>query len=370
MDQPGKRRSQSLLLAAQHQLRQPLNALSLLIGELRQGPSGRELAAIADEMRYALQLSNGWLQAIVDLERVEQGLVEPQPIAVPLQEIFDRLREEFAPRCAEHGLALRVVPTRATVRADPAILHRILALLLDNAVKFTPAGRLLLGCRRAGDGLRVELWDSGPGLSSDDAQAVFEPFIRLENEVRPRERGLGLGLAYAQQLAALAGERLTVAGRPGRGCCFALTLGSAAGAAGLAERSAADALGNPLAGAEVVLLEGSDSARLREYLESWGAAVRVVVPKALAAAVVAAPRLVIADRAAFGAAGGWQLARPPGTAVLLVGDLPAEPSGVLAPGIHALQRPVRPARLRALCHFAMTRPAEAPADARSSGPGQ
>src|SRR3546814_18340425 len=93
-------------------------------------------------------------------------------------------------------------------------------LLLDNAAKFTPAGKVLLGCRRFGGGVRIEVRDSGPGIAEKQAAQVFEPFFRLENEVRPRERGLGLGLAYARRLAELAGDSLTLTGRPGRGCCF------------------------------------------------------------------------------------------------------------------------------------------------------
>src|SRR3546814_5846720 len=103
VDQPGKRRPRSLLLAAQHQLRQPLNALGLLVGDLRQGASGcdlggRELEGIVADMRYALHLSNTWLDALSDLEAADQGLLEPTLQAVPLQPLFARLQEGFAPR--------------------------------------------------------------------------------------------------------------------------------------------------------------------------------------------------------------------------------------------------------------------------------
>src|SRR3546814_10675391 len=111
------------------------------------------------------------------------------------------------------GLDFRVVSTGAVVRADPDLLRRLLTLLLDNAAKFTPAGKVLLGCRRFGGGVRIEVRDSGPGIAEKQAAQVFEPFFRLENEVRPRERGLGLGLAYARRLAALAGDSLTLTGR-------------------------------------------------------------------------------------------------------------------------------------------------------------
>lgn len=360
MNQPGRRRAQGLLLAAQHQLRQPLNALSLMIGELRQGPGGRDLAGIADDMRHALRLSNAWLDALVDLEAAEQGAVELDLQAVPLQPVFVRLAEDFAPRFAALGLSFRVVATRAAVRADPHHLQRLLALLLDNAAKFTRSGGVLLGCRNAGGRLRIEVRDSGPGVAPEQAARLFEPFFRLENEVRPRERGLGLGLAYARRLAELAGDRLTVDARPGRGCCFALTLRSAGAAAagGLRDAGAPDgaaAVVNPLAGAEVVVLEGPEAASLRASLVAWGAVVRPVAAGELAAVLAAAPPLLIADSAGFAAAGGWDTGPAGATVLVLVGDVPLERPASPAGAVHALQRPVKPARLRALCHFALTR---------------
>lgn len=364
MDQPERRRAQGLLLAAQHQLRQPLNALSLMIGELRQGPGGRDLAGIADDMRHAVRLSNAWLDALVDLEAAEQGAVELDLQAVPLQPVFGRLEREFAPRLAEFGLSFRVVATRATVRADAAHLYRLLALLLDNAVKFTRSGAVLLGCRNAGGGrLRIEVRDSGAGVSPGQAARLFEPFFRLENEVRPRERGLGLGLAYARCLAELAGDRLTVESRPGRGSCFAVTLrraGAAATAEDLREAGTPDhasAIINPLAGVEVLILEGTDAASLGANLESWGAVARPVAAGGLAAALAAVPPLLIADGADFAAAGGWHQGPADGTALVLVGGVPppAVRGQSTAGAVHALQRPVKPARLRALCHFALTK---------------
>ena len=366
MDHPKKWRARSLLLAAQHQLRQPLNALSLLIGELRQGPSARELNVIADDMRYALQLSNAWLDALSDLEAAEQGMLALDLQAVPLQPLFAALGGDFAPRFAELGLAFRMVPTRATVRADPVQLRRLLALLLDNAAKFTPAGKVLLGCRHAGGSLRIEVWDSGPGVPPEQAARVFEPFVRLENEVRPRERGLGLGLAYARRLAELAGDSLSLVARPGRGCCFALTLqpaGNLAGGATPDDWTPGDTAvipANPLAGAEMLLLEGPEAMVLRASLNSWGAVVRLVAPDGLAEALTTAPRLLIADRAAFAAGGGWQLAVAAETTIVLVSEHPPERPDPPGSAVHSLLRPVKPARLRALCHFALTRPAGAP----------
>ena len=350
MDRPSKRPARSLLLAAQHQLRQPLNALSLLIGELRQEPDGRALKVIADDMNRALQLSNRWLDALCELEAAERDALELVRQAVPLQPLFASLAEEFAPRFASLGQAFRVASTRAVVHADPVQLRRILALLLDNAAKFTSAGQVLLGCRSANGSLLVEVRDSGPGIAPEDVARVFEPFFRLENEVRPSERGLGLGLAIARRLAELTGDRLTLTVQQGRGCCFALSLQPADGAGDAAGGPGAIPA-DPLAGAEVLLLDGPAAATLGAQLSAWGAIVRLVTRDALAAALSLAPKLLIGVREDFAAAG----ARASGkTVIVLVSDRPADEPD--PPGVHSLLRPVRPARLRALCHYALTRP--------------
>lgn len=362
-----KQRSRALLLEAQHQLRQPLNALSLLIGELRQGPGDRDLNAIADDMRYALLLCNAWLDALSELQELEEGLVELKPQAVPLQSVFAGLAETFAPRFAEHGLTFRVVPTQAVARADPFYLQRLLAKLLDNALKFTPSGEVLLGCRREGGGWRVEVWDSGPGVPPEQSDRLFEPFFRLENEVRPRERGLGLGLAYAYRLAKLAGDRLTLRIRRGRGCCFSLTLRQARAEAPRASRCGEGAplapepgvLPNSLQGAQVLLLEGPEAALVRAKLEAWGVGVQSVADAALPRALADSPPLLIAGCEEFEAADGWRVLRQAAgsgeTTIVLIGDEP--PAGPEQPGpaVHHLRRPVSPARLRALCHFALSR---------------
>jgi hypothetical protein len=358
--QPRTRRARSLFLEAQHQLRQPLNALSLLIGELRHGLNPRDFEIVADDMRTALQLSNAWLESLAELDSAEQGLLAPDIHDVALQPVFAKLHDDFAPRFAHLGLDFRVVSSRAVVRADPIFLRRLITLLLDNAAKFTRSGKVLLGCRRAGPDLRIEVWDSGPGIAEEDAARLFEPFFRLDNEVRPRERGLGLGLRYARCLADLTGDRLTLRSTLGRGSCLALTLRASSGLPGgtdgrdAALPSAEPA--NPLEGAEVLLVEGAEAALLRASLESWGAVVRLTPAVELAAALTERPKLVIADRESFAAAGGWEATAGSRTTIIVVSDaLPgsSDPRAVL---VHYLQRPIKPARLRSLCHFALSRP--------------
>ncbi len=373
LKQAGKARGGGYFLEAQHQLRQPLNALSLLIGELRQSTEGGDREAIVDDMRYALDLSNAWLDSLADLEKAENGLLQLRPQELQLQQVFSRLHDEFLAHFTHLGLDFRMVPTRAAVRTDPVVLRRLLSLLLDNAAKFTRDGKVLLGCRRSGGALRVEVWDSGPGVAAQDVARLFDPFYRLENEVRPRERGLGLGLTYARRLAELLGEELTVRSWPGHGSCFALTLHPAARAAapGLAEEAEetfevgllagrpSDAMGNPLAGAAVLLVEGAETTGLKANLESWGAAVTLVPPGGLTVALLVGeaetPDLIIAERQAFEAGEVLQRAASRAAVVLVTEAGAAEPAAGTDAAVHFLQAPVKPARLRALCHYALSR---------------
>ncbi len=384
MDRASKQGSGSLFLDAQHQLRQPLNAISLLIGELRDAADGRDRAAIIEDLRYALQLSNAWLDSLTDLEKAERGLLQLQVQNVPLHQVFARLREDFAGHFAQCGLGFRVVDSHAVVRADPGMLRRLIALLLDNAAKFTRQGRVLLGCRRAGDRLRIEVWDSGLGVAEAEQARLFDPFYRLENEVRPRERGLGLGLTYARRLAAIAGDQLSVASALGKGSCFALTLRRAApgtppgqrkqggvavaaavaapaGSAATAPAGPPDRLpADPMAGTTVLLLAGAEAETLRGSLEAWSARVTVVHAADLGEGLRAGPALLLADQAMLEASGAADLLRQeadPPALILVVDRLFAGEVAAALPAarVHYLERPVRPARLRSLCHYALTR---------------
>jgi len=352
-----RRRAHGLFLEAQHQLRQPLNAISLLVGELRQGAEGRDLEAIVHDMTHALELSKAWLDSLVDLEKAERGLLKPQFQDLPLQQVFSRLRDDFAARFAEQGLGFRVAPTSAVAWADPVLLRQLLSLLLDNAAKFTRQGKVLLGCRRDGDDLRIEVWDSGLGMAAGDLAQMFDPFFRLDNEVRPRERGLGLGLSIARLLAGLAGNELAASSRLGRGSCFTLKLRrSRAAGPGAQTPVPAAAYSNPLDGVEVLLLEEAEAITLRQCLQAWGAVPRQVDGADLASALAGRPRLVIADREAFAAAGGWTLVgeTAPRPAVILLTDQSPADSNTPRADINLLQRPVKAARLRALCHYALS----------------
>ena len=162
------------------------------------------------------------LDKLLDINQLEAGIVRPAIVDFPIKGLLDELRTEFTYHTATNGLDWRVVPSSLTVRSDPRLLEQIIRNLLSNAVKYTTEGKLLLGCRRRGDKLRIEVWDTGPGIPELELQAIFEEFHQLDNPARERSKGLGLGLAIVQRLADLLGHKIDVRSRLGAGSVFTI----------------------------------------------------------------------------------------------------------------------------------------------------
>ena len=237
------------LAAASHDLRQPVQSLYLFTAALSDRLQGHPALPILDNIRQGLDTLKGLLDGLLDMSRLESGKIVAAPVEVRLNQLLGRLVAEYGPRVAQKGLELRAVPTRAWVRTDPAHLERILRNLVENALRYTSSGKILLGCRRTPSGLRVEVWDTGAGIPADRLEDIFEEFTQLGER---SERGLGLGLAIVKRLSRLLGHPVTVRSWEGRGSVFAVELprvilgntrpasGTAAAAATLARRSAAN----------------------------------------------------------------------------------------------------------------------------------
>ncbi|ANC92217.1 PAS domain S-box protein [Azospirillum humicireducens] len=237
------------LAAASHDLRQPVQSLYLFTAAMSDRLQGHPALPILDNIRQGLDTLKSLLDGLLDMSRLESGKIVATPVEVRLNQLLGRLVAEYGPRVAQKGLELRAVPTRAWVRTDPAHLERILRNLVENALRYTSSGKILLGCRRTPSGLRVEVWDTGAGIPADRLEDIFEEFTQLGER---SERGLGLGLAIVKRLSRLLGHPVTVRSWEGRGSVFAVELprvilgnarpasGTAAAAATLARRSAAN----------------------------------------------------------------------------------------------------------------------------------
>lgn len=213
------------LAAASHDLLQPLNAARLFTSALRQHPGlDAEASTLAERIDASFRAAEDLLDALLDTSRLDTGNYHPEVGGFALSELFESLHAQFAVVAEQRGLRLRMVPTTLAVRSDPQLLRRILQNFLSNALRYTSKGVVLLGARRLGTYVRIEVWDSGPGIAADQQTRIFDEFQRLEQPSPWGEKGLGLGLSICDRLAGILGHRLDLYSRLEHGSCFAVTV--------------------------------------------------------------------------------------------------------------------------------------------------
>jgi Na+/proline symporter len=213
------------LAAASHDLLQPLNAARLFTSALRQHPGlDAEASGLAERIDASFRAAEDLLDALLDTSRLDAGSYRPDVGGFALAELFDSLQGQFAVAAEQRGLRLRVAPTTLAVRSDPQLLRRIVQNFVSNALRYTSKGGVLLGARRVGDEVRIEVWDSGPGIAAEQRARIFDEFQRLEHPSPWGEKGLGLGLSICDRLAGILGHRLDLHSRVGHGSCFAVSV--------------------------------------------------------------------------------------------------------------------------------------------------
>jgi signal transduction histidine kinase/CheY-like chemotaxis protein len=261
------------LAAASHDLRQPMHALNLYLGGLTGLPLPAPAKATLGHAMQCAQTMDGMFRALLDISKLDAGSVQAEPRAFPVGPMLDRIRLEHEPQARAKGLALRVRPSAAWVHADPAFLERILRNLTANAVRHTERGRILVGCRRSGGALRLEVRDTGPGIPVEQQRLVFEEFYQVGNEARDRSKGMGLGLAIVERLAKLMQAPVALASQPGRGASFSVKVPLAAPAEPPPARDAAPrtAARATFAGSLVAVIDDEQMIldATRGLLEQW-----------------------------------------------------------------------------------------------------
>ena len=347
--------------SAVHDLLQPLNAARMFVSALRGRLPDDEARRIADHVDNALVAQDAILNSLLDIARLESGALPTRVGDFALAPLLETLVREFGILAADRGLRLESVPTRAVVRSDEALLRRILQNFLSNAVRYTARGRIVLGCRRTADGVRIEVHDTGPGIPAAHQREIFEEFRRLDDGVNS-DRGAGLGLAIVERIARLLGHPIGLRSSPGRGSVFSVSVprGDAATAVAPPPTAAEPDDGSSLQGCAVWCID--DDPRVREaaraLLERWSCRVTLAAgaDEALAAARAdAVPDLVLLD-VRLGAVTGPELygalARrwKREVAVILVTAERDDAVRALARqhGWGFLSKPVKPAALRAL----------------------
>ncbi len=212
------------LAAASHDLRQPLQSMALLhnlLGRHKRSTEGARLIRLLDQ---TLGSMTSMLDSMLDVNRIESGIIRPNMRSVTVGPLMQRLAAEFNPLCSVKGLKLRLVKCKAWVRTDPQLLEQILRNLLSNALKYTPKGSILMGCRRRGQILNVFVYDSGIGVPKSKTKAIFEAYYQAHTANALAGHGLGLGLSIVQRLAELMKHPISVRSVPGKGSAFMISL--------------------------------------------------------------------------------------------------------------------------------------------------
>ncbi|NTV10896.1 MAG: response regulator [Zoogloea sp.] len=352
------------LAAASHDLRQPVQSLVMFNAVLSQRLAGHPAETVVKHMGASLDALQRLLSDLLEVSRLDAGSVQTHPQPVALGPLIDRLVTECTPRARSQGLRLRQVRTSTWTVSDPVLLERILRNLLENALRYTERGSILVGVRRHANGLRLCVVDSGIGIAPDQQALIFQEFYQVGNPGRNRDKGLGLGLAIVSRLCALLEHRIAVTSAPGRGSCFWVELPRLHVAPSEpAAPAPRDSASRQFTCANRVLVIDDESIvrdGLTACLESWGAKVLSAADADEALALCSSqdmhPSLIISDyRLGANRSGVEAVERlraangRPTPAIILTGDTdPANIAKIRDSGFMLLYKPVDPERLHAV----------------------
>lgn len=381
------RAKSKFLAAASHDLRQPLHALTLLISALKDKVAERpepELQRLTAHIDASATAMGSMLGGLLDLSRLDAGIVLAQPECFPLSRVLANIEQHFAPSAAEKGLQLHIKPCRLFVQSDPLLVERILMNLVSNAIRYTPQGRIVVGVRRRGDTAELQVLDTGLGIAEDQQAQVFEEYFQIDNPERQRAKGLGLGLAIVAREAQLLGTQITLRSIPGRGSRFAFRLPRCTPVLhGNEDPVAFQPVGDT---APLIAILDDDTlilSAMTALLDEWG---MVVVAAVSAEALLDAlgelgrlPDCILSDYRLPGTMDGiasvtWlrhELGETLPAAIITGDTAPETIAAMTASGLTLLHKPLKPARLRAFLNHALS-PAAAlttiPADPASTRP--
>jgi signal transduction histidine kinase/CheY-like chemotaxis protein len=216
------------LASASHDLRQPLHSLGLFGAAISARLRGTPDEPLAHNLMLCVNALDASFSAMLDISKIDAGVVQAKPQPVALADIFRRLHASYGEYAQAQGLALRFKPGGRWVMADAVLLERVLGNLVHNAIKFTQTGGVVLVARQRGQQVCVQVWDTGCGVAPTELPHIFEEFYQVGNTQRDRAKGLGMGLAIVQRLADLMGVAVNVVSRPARGTRFELLLPASA----------------------------------------------------------------------------------------------------------------------------------------------
>ncbi|MFN3581056.1 MAG: NahK/ErcS family hybrid sensor histidine kinase/response regulator [Pseudomonas sp.] len=349
------------LTAVSHDLMQPMNAARLFSASLsHHGELPNDAQELVRHLDTSLRSAEDLISDLLDISRLEAGRITPEWNDFALSELLEPLHVELGALAVEQGVDLHVHLSRLRVRSDMRLLRRVLQNFLTNAFRYAGRARVVLGVRRAGNRVRIEVWDQGPGIPEDKLKVIFEEFQRLDSHRTQAEKGLGLGLAIAEGLCRVLGHELAVSSWPGKGSVFSVTVPLAQ----LGVKAALDAPGqnSPIvSGAKILCVDNEATilVGMQSLLSRWQCQVMVARDREEIGAILASgfvPQLVLADYhlddGDTGVAvmhwlrGEWGAELP---GVVISADGRSELLGeIRQAGLDFLPKPVKPAALRAL----------------------
>ena len=267
------REKSRFLAAASHDLRQPMHAMGLFAATLEKSLSNTPLQYTVTNMMRSVDALEQSFSAMLDISKLDAGVIAPNMQTFPIRDLFRRLHMHCAGQAEELGLGLRFKPGGKLVTSDPQLLERVLGNLIQNAIRYTREGGVVVVARTRRSRTSIEVWDSGIGIAEEELPKVFDEFYQVGNSARDRSRGLGMGLAIVKRLVLLMGHELELKSTPGRGTVFRILLMPTEMADMDSVVLGADTVPSPLdANQTVLLIDDEESIRvgMRDLLRTWG----------------------------------------------------------------------------------------------------
>ena len=350
------------LASASHDLRQPLNAMQMYIAALQSKVKDKEILRIIEDINSVSISTARLLNALLDVSELEVGAIKPRHEIFSVNNILISIFQSFLPLAKDKELDFRIVPSSLYVRSDPALLERILGNFMSNAIRYTNKGSVLIGCRKRGDKVSVEVWDTGCGISDDQMSLIYEDFYQVENKERDRGKGLGLGLALAKRLADSLEHTIDSKSSLGSGSCFSVSVDLAENKA---DKNLDDGFMNimNLSGVNVFLVEDDIDVlkATKQLLESWGCKVKTARNKDEVMNLIKEnpynnPDIILADNRLPGDSSGIDITyliqeklQASIPCVIMTGDVERNHvQSIIDQGFPVLLKPIQPAKFRAM----------------------
>jgi signal transduction histidine kinase/ActR/RegA family two-component response regulator len=261
------------LAAASHDLRQPVHALTLFVAALRPRVTDAEAVRMLDHIDSSVQAMGGLFNGLLDISRLDAGVVEVNNQTFAIQPLLERICRDFAADAEAKRITLRLMPTRAAAFSDPLLVERIVRNIVANAIAYTDRGGVVVGCRRRGKSAVIQVWDTGRGIPKSEQARIFQEFYQVENPERDRGRGVGLGLAIVKRLTALLGHPLKFRSQADKGSVFMVELPHSTAPLAAPMRALDPAEETAGRNSGLILVVDDEAAiqvAMKDLLEGWG----------------------------------------------------------------------------------------------------